>query len=238
MLVQDAHEAVGVEAVDGEAEMPDAGIAARAADGQELRAGAHPQNHRAGLPGRDGHAEQPLVPRERPRGVGHGDGRVVEGGDGNRRAALRERPRGQRRRAEGAGTRAATRGPGRAPPPVEGRPAASCLGASVSVSSSRNPAERQPRREKSARFPPKARDSLGAARIRMTARPPCCRTRLPGTAPYGAGAWRSGRKNSRRSSTSTAGCSIAAKWPPCSTSVQWVMLYEASAHRRGVMNSS
>ena len=57
-------------------------------------------------------------------------------------------------------------------------------------------------------------------------------------APYGADDYRNGRKNSRRSFTSTSGCSIAAKWPPRSTSVQWVMLYDASAQRRGVMNSS
>ena len=50
--------------------------------------------------------------------------------------------------------------------------------------------------------------------------------------------FRKGPKNARRSCTSTPGCSIAAKWPPRGTSVQWVMLYEASAHRRGVMNSS
>ena len=55
---------------------------------------------------------------------------------------------------------------------------------------------------------------------------------------YGAASARNGRKNSRRSSTSTSGCSRAAKWPPRSASVQWTTLYDASAQRRGVMNSS
>ena len=107
VLAQDAHEAVGVEAVDREAVVADAGVGARAAaDGQELRPVAHPKDDGIGLPGRDGHAEQPLVPLERPRRVRDADGHVVEGGDGNGRRALRQRPRGQRRRAEGAHERA------------------------------------------------------------------------------------------------------------------------------------
>ena len=49
---------------------------------------------------------------------------------------------------------------------------------------------------------------------------------------------RSGPKNARRSSTSNSGCSMAAKCPPRGISVQWVMLYDASAHFRGEMKSS
>src|ERR1019366_5101107 len=42
------------------------------------------------------------------------------------------------------------------------------------------------------------------------------------------------RKNFRMSATSTSGPSRAAKWPPCSSSVQWTMLFSRSAQRRMV----
>src|SRR6185295_20235499 len=50
---------------------------------------------------------------------------------------------------------------------------------------------------------------------------------------YRAGADRTLRKNARTSSTSSSGCSKAAKWPPRGISVQRVMLKRASIHLRG-----
>ncbi len=52
-------------------------------------------------------------------------------------------------------------------------------------------------------------------------------------------AQRTVRKNRRTSSTNSSGCSNAAKWPPFSISLQWVMLVKFGSiqRRTGVMIS-
>ena len=243
--------------------MADAGVGARTtADGEELRSVAHPQDDGVGLPRRDGHAEQALVPLERPRRVGDADGHVVQGGDGNGRRALRERPRGQRRRAEGAEERAT----GQAARLEGSRQSMVVRPVEVWLHRSRSPvlgkqcrfsgaAGRRPvrgRRLARLRHPPRSSLQQRAApppHASSGGRPLSSGRNGGPRAPsgrdagfhhglYGTDDCRRGRKNSRRSFTRTSGCSIAAKWPPRSTSVQWVMLYDASAQRRGVMNSS